>query len=121
MNGTILGMGVKEIKSKMNDIIEFSEIPAEFLEMPVKKYSSGMHVRLGFSIAVHSTADIILMDEVLAVGDQAFKEKSFNKVKELISSDKTFVIVTHNQKMLEEITDRIVYLDHGKTVSQSCQ
>ena len=118
VNGTIIGMTIKELDSKIKDIIEFSEIERKFLNMPIRKYSSGMCIRLGFSIAIHSSAEILLMDEVLAVGDEGFRIKSLNKVEEL-KKHKTMIFVTHNREMMEKIADRIIYLDHGKIVKEA--
>jgi len=110
MNGAILGMSIKEIKSKMEDIIEFSGI-REFIDMPVKKYSSGMYLRLAFSIAIHSEADIYLFDEILAVGDEEFQKKCLKKIIQLKKNhNKTLLFVTHNRQLMEDITDRIVFL-----------
>ncbi|MCD6566585.1 MAG: ABC transporter ATP-binding protein, partial [Bacteroidales bacterium] len=112
MNGAILGMKISEIKAKIDSIIAFSEIE-EFIDMSVKKYSSGMYLRLGFSIAIHSEAEILLIDEILAVGDEAFKDKCIQKVMELKQSGKTMVIVTHNRKLMEKVADRVVFLKKG--------
>lgn len=110
MNGAILGMSIKEIKSKIEDIIEFSGI-REFIDMPVKKYSSGMYLRLAFSVAIHSEADIYLFDEILAVGDEEFQKKCLEKIIELKKNhNKTLLFVTHNRRLMEDITDRIVFL-----------
>lgn len=111
-NGTIIGMTIKEIREKIDQIIEFSNIETKFMDMPVKKYSTGMNARLGFSIAIHSSADIILIDEILAVGDESFQEKCTNKIIELISNNKTIVVVSHNRKKMEELTDRILFIKH---------
>lgn len=116
-NGTIIGMTIREVQENMERIIEFSDIQSKFLDMPVKKYSDGMSARLGFSIAIHSSADIILIDEILAVGDEAFQEKCLSKIKELISNKKTIIIVSHNRKRMEELTDRIIFLKEGSVVS----
>ena len=110
MNGAILGMSIKEIKSKIEDIIEFSGI-REFIDMPVKKYSSGMYLRLAFSVAIHSEADIYLFDEILAVGDEEFQKKCLKKIIQLKKNhNKTLLFVTHNRQLMEDITDRIVFL-----------
>lgn len=111
-NGIIIGMTIKEIREKIDQIIEFSNIETKFMDMPVKKYSTGMNARLGFSIAIHSSADIILIDEILAVGDESFQEKCTNKIIELISNNKTIVVVSHNRKKMEELTDRILFIKH---------
>ena len=116
-NGTIIGMSIREIKEKIQSIIDFSDIEEKFIDMPVKKYSDGMNARLGFSIAIHSSADITLIDEVLAVGDESFQEKCINKIKDLIKNEKTMVIVSHNKKRMEELTDRILFIKSGEIVS----
>ena len=113
MNGTILGMGIKDIRKKLDSIIGFSEIK-EFIDMPVKKYSSGMYLRLAFSIAIYSEADIFLFDEILAVGDEDFREKCTDKIYQLKSRGKTMIIVTHDRKLMEKIADRIVFMEKGE-------
>jgi len=113
-NGTIIGMTIREVRENIERIIEFSDIERKFLDMPVKKYSDGMSARLGFSIAVHSSADIILIDEILAVGDEAFQEKCLSKIKELSSGGKTVLVVSHNRPRMEELTDRIIYVRSGE-------
>lgn len=115
-NGTILGMSIKYLKSVEEDIINFSGLDKEFINMPVKKYSSGMNARLGFSVAVHCNADIYLLDEVISVGDEEFKKKCSEKVMSLIESNKTILIVTHNLELLKSITNRIIYMRKGKIV-----
>jgi homopolymeric O-antigen transport system ATP-binding protein len=116
-NGTIIGMTIGEIKEKTESIIGFSEIEQRFMDMPVKKYSNGMNARLGFSIAIHSSADIILIDEILAVGDESFQAKCMSKIKELKNNNKTVVIVSHNKKKMEELTDRILYIKSGEIIN----
>jgi ABC-type polysaccharide/polyol phosphate transport system ATPase subunit len=116
-NGTIIGMSIKEIKEKAESIIGFSEIEQRFMDMPVKKYSNGMNARLGFSIAVHSSADIILIDEILAVGDESFQAKCIDKIRDLKKNDKTVLIVSHNRKRMEELTDRILFIKGGEIIS----
>jgi len=110
MNGAILGMSIKEIKRKERDIIAFSGIE-KFIDMPVKKYSSGMYLRLAFSIAIHSDADIFLFDEILAVGDEEFKKQCYDKIKKLQKRNKTMVIVSHDRKILEKLTDNLVIMN----------
>lgn len=119
MNGTIIGMRIKEIESMIDSIIDFSEIDRKFLDMPIRKYSSGMHVRLGFSIAIHSSAEILLMDEILAVGDEYFQNKCIEKVKELNKNGKTIVIVSHDRRKVDELSDRIIFMDKGTISSQT--
>ena len=116
-NGTIIGMSIGEIKEKADSIIDFSEIEQRFMDMPVKKYSNGMNARLGFSIAIHSSADIILIDEILAVGDESFQEKCLSKIKKLKNNNKTILIVSHDKKKMEELTDRIIYIKSGEIIN----
>ncbi len=114
MNGTIIGMSIREIREKINSIIEFSELEEKFINMPIRKYSSGMNVRLGFSIAVHSSAENLLIDEILAVGDESFKNKCIEKIKELHHGGKTMLIVSHDLDRLKKMTDGIIFLEKGK-------
>lgn len=116
-NGTIIGMTIKEIREKIDSIIEFSELEIKFMDMPVKKYSTGMNARLGFSIAIHSSAEIILIDEILAVGDESFQKKCIDKIRELIGNNRTIVIVSHARKRLEELADRILFIKNGELIS----
>lgn len=114
INGTILGMTKEKIKSLEKQILEFSELENKFLDTPVKKYSSGMTARLNFSVAVHSDADIFLLDEILSVGDQSFFNKCNLKINQLVKDDKnTFVIVSHNLNRLKSLTNRIYYFNKG--------
>ena len=113
LNGTILGMTRKFIKSKFNEIVDFAEI-REFLDMPVKNYSSGMSMRLAFSIAVQIKADIYLLDEVLGVGDAAFQEKSLTKMKELLFGGSTVLLVSHNMQSIKSYCKRVLCLQDGK-------
>lgn len=112
-NGTILGMSIKHLKEVENKIIEFSGLEKEFLHMPIKNYSSGMSARLGFSVAVHSNADIFLLDEIFAVGDEEFKQKCSNKIESLMDKKKTFLLVTHNHELMKKYTNRIIYIKKG--------
>ncbi len=109
MNGAILGMTPKEIKKKEESIIEFSGI-REFIDMPVKKYSSGMFLRLAFSVAIHSNAEIFLFDEILAVGDESFRKKCYESIDNLKNIGKTMVIVSHDYEKLRKQTNSIVKL-----------
>ncbi len=111
-NSSIFGLTKKEIDKRVDEIIKFSEIE-EFIDNPVRTYSSGMYMRLAFSIAINVDADILLIDEILAVGDQHFQEKCFNKLKELKAMGKTIVIVTHNMNQVKEFCDRAIWLYHG--------
>jgi lipopolysaccharide transport system ATP-binding protein len=113
LNGTILGMSRKEIDTKFDDIVEFSGLK-EFIDTPVKRYSSGMYSRLGFSVAAHMDPDILLVDEVLSVGDIAFQSKSTRKMKELIGSGATIVLVSHDLALIQNLCRRVILLDAGK-------
>ncbi len=117
-NGAILGMKIAEIKRKMDSIIEFSELE-DFIDMSVKKYSSGMYVRLGFAIAIHSDADVFLIDEILAVGDEGFRNKCMAKIEDLKKQKKTMIIVTHNFKQMQAVANRILFINQGKVRDQN--
>lgn len=116
MNGAILGMTKAEIDAKMEDIIEFSEV-REFIDTPVKRYSSGMYVKLAFSVAAHLDSEIMIMDEVLAVGDMAFQKKCLDKMREAAKKEgRTVLYVSHNMNTIRQLCDRCVVLDKGKVV-----
>lgn len=116
MNGAILGMTKKEIDAKIEDIIEFSEV-RQFIDTPVKRYSSGMYVKLAFSVAAHLDSEIMIMDEVLAVGDMAFQNKCIKKMKSVSNEqERTILYVSHNMKTIRELCDRVIVLNHGKIV-----
>lgn len=117
VNGAILGMRIKEIKQKMPSILEFSEIE-EFIHMPIKNYSSGMYLRLAFSIAIHSEADIYLFDEVLAVGDVNFQEKCMARIEVLKNQQKTIIFVTHDPYFIKKFAQRVVQLKKGRLVEE---
>ena len=113
LSGMLLGYSKEQIEEKVKDIIEFSEL-GDFIYRPVRSYSSGMYSKLAFSITAILETDIMLIDEVLSVGDIHFKEKSYNKMKELISDDKrTVVIVSHNSKTIIELCDKVIWLHEG--------
>ncbi len=112
-NASIFGLTRKQIDEKIDEIIEFSELH-DFIDNPVRTYSSGMYMRLAFSVAINVQADILLIDEILAVGDQHFQEKCFNKLKELKREGKTIVIVTHNMHQVKQFCDRAVWLYKGE-------
>ncbi|MDA9116914.1 ABC transporter ATP-binding protein [Pontimonas sp.] len=116
LNGSILGMSKKEIHSKFDEIVDFSGVE-RFLDQPVKNYSSGMYVRLGFSIAIHVDPDILVVDEVLSVGDEDFQRKSFQKFLEFKKQGKTIILVTHAMPVIEEICDQVSWLSSGRLVS----
>ncbi|MCL2520816.1 MAG: ABC transporter ATP-binding protein [Spirochaetaceae bacterium] len=115
LNGTILGMGKEEIDAKFEEIVAFAEL-GDFMEAPVQTYSSGMRVRLGFSIAVHADVDILIADEVLAVGDTAFKLKCYNKMAEMRKKGCSIILVSHEPAYITLNCDRIIYLKQGKIV-----
>ena len=112
-NASIFGLTRKEIDARIQDIIDFSEL-GEFIDHPVRTYSSGMYMRLAFSVAINVDAEILLIDEILAVGDQHFQEKCYRKLKELKDSDKTIVIVTHSLDVVKELWDRAVWIYKGE-------
>ena len=118
MNGAILGMTKKEIDSKIEQIIEFSEL-RQFIDTPVKRYSSGMYVKLAFSVAAHLDSEIMIMDEVLAVGDMAFQNKCLQKMKDVSEEeDRTILYVSHNMNTIRQLCDRVVVLSKGKIIYQ---
>ena len=111
-NAAIFGLNKKEIDKKIDDIIAFSELE-EFIDNPVRTYSSGMYMRLAFAVAINVDADILLIDEILAVGDAAFQEKCFNRLKEIKAEGTTIVIVSHSLGQIEEICERSIWIDAG--------
>ncbi len=112
MNGTILGLSIRELKYKVDEIIEFSDLK-DFINVPVKKYSSGMYLRLAFSIAVHSPAEIFLFDEVLAVGDEDFQGQCLSKIRALLNKGKTMIVVSHDMEKLGQICTRLLGVTVG--------
>lgn len=116
LNGAILGMTKAEIEAKEEDIIEFSEV-REFIDTPVKRYSSGMFVKLAFAVAAHLDAEILIMDEVLAVGDMRFQRKCVKKMRELAEEEnRTILYVSHNMNTIQELCSRCVVLEKGKKI-----
>ena len=114
MNGAILGMSKAEIDACIEDIIDFSEL-REFIDTPVKRYSSGMFVKLAFSVAAHLQSEIMIMDEVLAVGDMAFQQKCLNRMREAADAEgRTVLYVSHNMATIRQLCERCIVLDHGK-------
>ena len=112
----LLGFSEEEIKTKEKEIINFADI-GDFIDKPVKTYSSGMYSKLAFAITAILETDIMLIDEVLSVGDARFKEKSYNKMKELISDDKrTVIIVSHSLSTITELCDEVLWLNDGEVV-----
>lgn len=111
-NASIFGLTKKQIDDRLNDIIEFSEL-GSYIDNPVRTYSSGMYMRLAFSVAINVDADILLVDEILSVGDQHFQEKCIEKMKELKKAGKTMVFVTHSLSSARELCDRAIWLHKG--------
>jgi lipopolysaccharide transport system ATP-binding protein len=117
LNGSILGMKKSEIDLKFDEIVAFAEV-GKFIETPVKRYSSGMYVRLAFSVAAHLEPEILLIDEVLAVGDLSFQQKCLNRIKSLTSNGMTVLLVSHNMAAIQSSCNRAVFLDHGLISAQ---
>lgn len=117
INGTILGMSISEVREKLNAIIEFSGLN-DFIDVPVKKYSSGMYLRLAFSVAMHSDAEIFLFDEILSVGDEDFQRKCHMKIEELRNNGKTLLVVSHDKQLLRETVDSILILRAGQIIDK---
>ena len=116
MNGAILGLTRKEIDAKMEQIIDFSEV-RQFIDTPVKRYSSGMYVKLAFSVAAHLDSEIMIMDEVLAVGDMAYQKKCLSKMREAADKEgRTVLYVSHNMNTIRQLCDRCIVLDHGRII-----
>ena len=112
MNASVFGLSKKEIDKRLSDIIEFSELEM-FLDNPIRTYSSGMYMRLAFSVAINVDADILLIDEILGVGDMNFQTKCFEKLKEIKKSGTTIVIVSHSLEQIEQICERSIWIKDG--------
>ncbi len=112
-NASIFGLNQEQINARLNEIIEFSEL-GDFIDEPIRTYSSGMYMRLAFSIAINVDAEILLIDEILAVGDQHFQEKCFAKLRELKNSDKTIVIVSHSLDVVKDLCNRAIWIYKGE-------
>ena len=115
LNGALYGLTREEIEARVDDIVAFSEL-GHFIDVPVRTYSSGMFVRLGFAIAAHLDADVLLIDEVLAVGDEAFQRKCEQRVAERVAAGATLVLVSHDAGLIERTCARVIVLDHGSVV-----
>lgn len=115
LNGAILGMTKKEIASKLDEIVAFSGV-AKYLDTPVKRYSSGMKVRLGFAVAAHLEPEILVVDEVLAVGDAEFQKKSIGKMQDVAETGRTVLFVSHNMNSIRNLCQRVIVLDKGQVV-----
>jgi ABC-type polysaccharide/polyol phosphate transport system ATPase subunit len=117
INGIMLGLTKREIHRRFDEIVEFAEL-TDFIDAPVKTYSSGMYMRLGFAVAIHVDPDVLLIDEVLAVGDQAFTVKCLDKFAEFRRRNKTILLVTHSLDLVEKFCDRALWLDTGRTLAE---
>lgn len=113
INGAVLGLSRKQIARRYDEIVEFSGL-ADFMEEPVKNYSSGMYVRLGFAVAVHTDPDVLLVDEVLSVGDEAFAHRCLRRIEELLAQERTLLLVSHSLDLVETVCDRVLWLDNGQ-------
>jgi len=117
LSGLLLGMDKKQISKRVDEIIELADI-GEFIDEPIKYYSSGMRSRLGFSIAYYVDTDVILIDEALAMGDQSFKEKSSELIKVKIKSDRTVVLVSHDMPTVKELCNRVIQIENGRSLEE---
>ena len=117
LNGAIMGMGRKEVESRFDSIVDFAGL-SDFIDAPVRSYSSGMYVRLGFAVAIHTDPDILLVDEVLAVGDEDFQRKCLEKFSEIHAAGKTIVFVSHAVSLVSRMCERVVLLEHGNMVCE---
>jgi ABC-type polysaccharide/polyol phosphate transport system ATPase subunit len=117
INGIMLGLTRKEVEERFDDIVDFAEL-REFIDAPVKTYSSGMYMRLGFAVAIHVDPDVLLIDEVLAVGDEGFTRKCLDKIGEFRRRGKTILLVTHSLGLVEKMCDNVLWLRHGKVADQ---
>ncbi len=113
LNGSVLGFSKKFMDEKFDDIVEFSEM-SEFLDVPMKNYSSGMVARIGFAIATMTTPDILIVDEILSVGDFLFQKKCENRINEMLKGDTTVIIVSHSLEQIERLCNHCMWLDKGK-------
>ncbi len=112
-NGVILGLSEDQVAASYDAILDFAELDRETMDLPVRMYSSGMQLRLGFAIAVHLKADLLLVDEGLAVGDEGFQEKCFRKIEDFKTEGKTILMVTHELDHVERLASRVIWLDGG--------
>ena len=113
INGAVLGLSRRQISRRYQEIVEFSGL-GDFMEEPVKNYSSGMYVRLGFAVAVHTEPDVLLVDEVLAVGDEAFAHRGVRRIEELLAAGRTLLLVSHSLDLVAGLCDRVLWLDGGR-------
>ena len=118
LNGSILGYSEEFLKAKYQEIVDFSELSPDFLNMPLRNYSSGMMARLAFSVATVVEPEVLIVDEVLAVGDADFQKKSVKRMMELMSGGTTVLFVSHNLEQIKKMCNRVVWLDHGRLVEE---
>ena len=116
LNGSILGMSRKEVTRKFDEIVDFSGVE-KFIDQPVKNYSSGMYVRLGFAIAINVEPDILVVDEVLAVGDQEFQDKCYQKFRDLKAQGRTVILVSHSMETVRGMCEQAAWLNHGELLA----
>lgn len=116
LNGSILGMSRKEVTRKFDEIVDFSGVE-KFIDQPVKNYSSGMYVRLGFAIAINVEPDILVVDEVLAVGDQEFQDKCYQKFRDLKAQGRTVILVSHSMETVQGMCEQAAWLNHGELLA----
>jgi len=114
----MMGMSKKQIVARIDDIISFAEL-GDFIYQPIKKYSSGMRARLGFSISIQANPDILIVDEALSVGDRAFAQKCLKRIEELIIMDKTAIFISHSNAQIKEFCNHVIWLDKGKIIADS--
>ncbi len=112
INGSVLGLSRRQIEERYDEIVAFSGLE-DFIEEPVKNYSSGMYVRLGFAVAVHTDPDVLMVDEVLSVGDEAFAHRCLHRIEELLAAGKTLLFVSHSLTLVEDLCDRVLWMDRG--------
>lgn len=112
INGAVLGLTRREVDERFDSIVAFSGL-AQFIDEPVKNYSSGMYVRLGFAVAIHTDPDILMVDEVLSVGDEAFSHQCLRRIDEFLAAGKTLLLVSHSLSLIEDVCDRVVWLENG--------
>lgn len=117
LNGVLLGLTKEDVLQKLTSIVDFSEM-REFVDLPVRTYSSGMYLRLAFSVAIHTDPRILIIDEILAVGDEGFKRKSKEAMVKMIRKDVTTVFVSHDLQAVKEICSRVIWLDHGEVIAE---
>jgi ABC-2 type transport system ATP-binding protein len=117
LNASLLGMSGQEIKDRFDDIVDYAEL-REFIDTPVKRYSSGMYVRLAFAVAVHSDPEVLLVDEVLSVGDAFFQEKCLERMHDFQRRGTTIVVVSHTLELITSFCERAIWLEHGRVVAE---